>query len=63
MVSWNGHVVRSVAFAVCRWERIQIAMRVAVCVALHGYSKLHLQLSALKINSSDCIARGANLRI
>jgi hypothetical protein len=35
MVSSNGHVGSSVAFAVCYWERIQIAMRIAVCVTLH----------------------------
>jgi len=68
VVSWNGHVVMSVAFAVCRWERIQIAMRIAVCVTLHCV-KARLQQTALAAVGFEnrqqrlvtCIARGGKL--
>jgi len=70
MVSCNGHVARSVAFAVCRLELIPITMRIAACITLH-YVKAGLQQTALAVVSFEnreqllvtCIARGANLRI
>jgi hypothetical protein len=65
MVSCNGHVVSSVAFAVCHWEWIQIAMRIAVCVTLHC-GTAGLQQTALAFVGFEnrqqrlvtCIARG-----
>jgi hypothetical protein len=65
MVSCNGHVGSYVAFAVCYWERIQIAMRIAVCVTLHC-GTARLQQTALAFVGFEnrlqrlvtCIARG-----
>ena len=70
MLSWNGHVLRSVALGVCHWELIQITMRVAVCVTLHCV-KAGIQQTALAVVGFEnkkqrpvtCIARGPKLRI
>ena len=70
MVSWNGHVVRSVAFAICHCDRIQITMRNAVCVTLHCVKAQLLQTALAVLGFENrqqrlvtCIARGTKLRI